>query len=193
MKTITVTSETNNKPKRQLPLNLGDLGIFLVLAIALIVAAFFILRPMQQIDEVADSRRKSDIGKIYDGITLYLIDKGGELPLYDVDKDLPEVSSTNILEAGIDLERVNTLLPEYIVNLPKDPNGASYKIGVLNNGRVAVATRLSTGEIYLVSQSNSSIPLPDPTAEESNESNSNPSGGVPFVEEDGQSAEETTN
>lgn len=193
MKTITVTSETNNKPKRQFPLNLGDLGIFLVLAIALIVAAFFILRPMQQIDEVADSRRKSDIGKIYDGITLYLIDKGGELPLYDVDKDLPEVSSTNILEAGIDLERVNTLLPEYIVNLPKDPTGASYKIGVLNNGRVAVATRLSTGEIYLVSQSNSSIPLPDPTAEESNESNSNPSGGIPFVEEDGQSAEETTN
>lgn len=185
MKTITVTNnDATPKRKLRIPFSSSEIGIFLVVVIALLAAAFFILKPFQQVDELSDSRRRSDISKIYDGITLYLIDKGGEIPTYDVGKDMPEVTTTDILDKGVELERIDSLVPDYITYLSKDPSGSSYKIGLLNNGRVAVATRLSTGEIYVVSQVNSSIKLPDPNEpEQSSTSRTALPGGIPVDEE----------
>jgi len=151
--------------------------------VALLIAAFLVLRPVQQIDAVADSRRKSDISKIYDGITLYLIDKGGEIPTFDGGKALPTITSVDILTAGIEIEKIDSLVPDYIVSLSKDPTANSYRLGLLKNGRVAVAIKLSNGEVYLVSELSSSLALP--RANETTESSSRTAlpGGVPVTDE----------
>lgn len=185
MKTITVTNnDTEPKRRFRLPFSSLEVGIFLVVSITLIIAAFFILKPIQKVDELSDSRRRSDISKIYDGITLYLIDKGGEIPTVTPGKDMPAVTNADILEKGANVEDLDALVPDYILSISKDPTGNSYKVGLLSNGRVAVATKLSTGEIYVVSQSSSSI---KPQTDESETSSSTVTAlpGGELVDEEG--------
>lgn len=158
MKTINVKSSDQPKNSRlKFPFSTLELSIFFVVIAAILLAGFFILAPKRAIDEVADTRRRSDITRIYDAVTLFLIDQGGELPTYGGGTEVPKVETTNILTEGVSVEQLDSFVPKYLSTMPRDPDGSSYKIGVFANGRVAVAASLSIGETFIISESDPSV------------------------------------
>lgn len=158
MKTINVKSSEQPKSSRlKFPFSTLELSIFFVVIAAILLASFFILAPKRAIDEVADTRRRADITRIYDSVTLFLIDQGGEVPTYGGGTDIPKVETTNILTEGVSVEQLDGFVPKYLSTMPRDPDGSSYKIGIFANGRVAVAASLSTGETYIISESNPNV------------------------------------
>jgi hypothetical protein len=161
MKTISITTGAEESApgkrgfSRFIPrVNPISLATFVLVLLAVLIGSYLVLGPRLSLDNAADTRRKQDMQRVYDLISLYILDKGGILPTYDNGIELPKVTSETILEDGADVDTLSDLGD---VKLPKDPTGVSYKIGVLPTGRVGIAIRLSNGDMYLIAEPAKSI------------------------------------
>lgn len=126
--------------------------ILIVIAILAILAVvtFVVINPVQRVDQGKDTRRREEVNNILSAITLYTVDNDGTRPTAG-GNPLPTVTTANILTTGADasdLDNLGTSLTE----IPVDPDGLEYKVGLLNGTTAIVGILLSDGTTYTKSE-----------------------------------------
>jgi prepilin-type N-terminal cleavage/methylation domain-containing protein len=114
------------------------LEILLVIALIVILTGIVIvaINPINQLGTARDAQRKSDIGTIYKAVNQYLIDHGS-FPSTITSTLTPICNSgSNISPSCSGTVNLSSLVPTYIVSIPKDPNATidtGYRIQLSDN------------------------------------------------------------
>lgn len=128
--------------------------ILIVIAILAILAVvtFVVINPAARINDANDAKRREDVQAILSAMSLYSVDNGGDTPTYDTGDALPTVTTSNIMTTGVNAVLLDGIEPVYLTNIPSDPSGSEYKVGVLASGAVLVGATLSNATVFTVSE-----------------------------------------
>lgn len=146
---------------------------FTLLEILLVVAAIGILagivivaiNPGKQLGDTNNAQRKTDVNTIMNAIYQYALDNNGVFPS-NLPTTTPRVLGTGVgattctatTTAVAFVDFTATLVPNYIVDIPRDPSGGTaadtnYYIRQLSTGRVVVgACDPEQGELIAVTR-----------------------------------------
>jgi len=129
-------------------------GLILILAAVTIVA----INPAKHFQDTRNAERSADVSEILNAVTQYTAEEGNVLSdLEQTDGSIPTCdrvwATAADLSTAIDVSDEGELVPEYIVEIPRDPQATGTLVGYRiceNGGRVQILAQEEGTEELIV-------------------------------------------